>query len=69
MTSSDLDPLLQELGIPDTFKNEALKCFVCHDTVDKSNFGGAFQHDDDVHVICGKIRCYRRAVSAMLRYG
>jgi len=56
---SDLERLLQNLGILDKLTAGELSCVVCGCPVDLDNLGAIFALENDIGVCCDSSRCTR----------
>ena len=55
---SDLDQLLESLGLLDELEAGRLKCFICGQVVSKDNLGSIFPYAGEIRVCCDKTECY-----------
>ena len=63
---SDLQQLLQGLGILDDLVEGKFQCAVCGCPVDLDNLGSIFPHDNQIHVSCDNNKCIRVVTSGQL---
>lgn len=53
----DLDELLENLGLLESFKNGEIKCHFCGDVLSERNFGAIFPKGDNIYCVCSKLEC------------
>lgn len=63
----DLEPILDKYGMADAFRAGEVKCTVCGDTVMPDNAGSIKFTNGVPTLVCSKVPCYGKIVSAIMR--
>ena len=59
---SDLDDLLEALGILDLLESGKLRCGICQKKVTRENFYCVYSDRRKVKICCNEIQCYDKLI-------
>lgn len=60
---TDLNSLLEKIGLLEDMKNGQLRCSFCHCVLTFDNFGGVYKEAGQIKPFCQKTECYLEALN------
>ncbi len=67
MLDSDLDKLMDQLGMLELMNAGKLKCAICGKKITRENFYCLYVEEGEIKFCCNQVSCYEKVIKSQLR--